>query len=70
MKSFEAIHGLNVLHGDIRPENILVGTDGAVWIIDFEFSYIPIDSLEGRSLLAQESETVMQILTALRQGYE
>jgi len=69
VKAFEAIHGLNALHGDIRPENILVG-DGAVWIIDFEYSYIIMDSAEGRNLLAQESKTVMCMLTALNQGYE
>jgi len=40
IKAFNAIHSLNVLHCDIRAENILVGMDDKVWIVDFEFSEI------------------------------
>lgn len=36
--AFGAIHGLGVVHGDIREANILVQKDGMVWIIDFEMS--------------------------------
>ena len=45
MEAFEAIHSLNVVHGDVRPENILVAEDNSVWIVDFEFAQI----LEGNS---------------------
>ena len=39
--AFEAIHSLNVLHGDIRAENILVSSDGMrVYVIDFEWGTI------------------------------
>jgi tRNA A-37 threonylcarbamoyl transferase component Bud32 len=36
--AFKAIHGLGVVHGDIREANILVQKDETVWIIDFEMS--------------------------------
>lgn len=58
------------MHGDVRPENILVRTDGAVWIIDFEFSRI-LAALSDRSkLLSQERENVELMLTSIREGYE
>jgi len=41
MEAFAAIHSLNVIHGDVRPGNILVSDEGnAVWIVDFEFAYL------------------------------
>jgi RIO-like serine/threonine protein kinase len=40
IKAFEAIHSFNVIHGDVRAENVLVGKDDKVWIVDFEFSEI------------------------------
>jgi RIO-like serine/threonine protein kinase len=40
IKAFDAIHSFNVIHGDVRAENILVGRDDKVWIVDFEFSEI------------------------------
>jgi len=27
-----------VIHGDVRAENIFIGNDDKVWIVDFEFS--------------------------------
>jgi hypothetical protein len=36
--ALNAIHQLGVAHGDIRPDNILVGEGERVWIIDFESS--------------------------------
>jgi serine/threonine protein kinase len=44
--AFDAIHALNVVHGDIRPENVLVAEENSeVWIVDFEFARI-IDDKE------------------------
>ena len=46
-----AIHGLGVIHGDVRLGNILVGNDGTVWFIDFESSIFAesIESAEARA---------------------
>ena len=44
MASFTEIHALGVIHGDVRPENILVSEEeGKVWVIDFEFAEILVD---------------------------
>jgi DNA-binding helix-hairpin-helix protein with protein kinase domain len=39
MKAFDAIHELDVIHGDVREQNILVTDDESVFIIDFDHSY-------------------------------
>jgi Protein kinase domain len=41
LQAFEAIHALNVIHGDVRPENVLVAEeDSRVWTVDFGFAEI------------------------------
>jgi len=37
LTTLESIHRINILHGDIRPENILV-SDSGITIIDFAYS--------------------------------
>jgi tRNA A-37 threonylcarbamoyl transferase component Bud32 len=37
-EAIDAIHGLGVIHGDIRMENVLVLEDESVRFIDFENS--------------------------------
>jgi serine/threonine protein kinase len=64
LDAIDEIHSLGVSHRDIRRENILVGTNGNVWIIDFEFSsYFP-DSGDGKReiLLASERKQVETLL--------
>jgi RIO-like serine/threonine protein kinase len=34
--ALDAIHGLGIIHGDVRLENIIIGEGGNVWFIDFE----------------------------------
>lgn len=36
--AFSKVHAAGVLHGDIRPSNILVDGQGRVWLIDFGLS--------------------------------
>jgi serine/threonine protein kinase len=62
--AFDAIHSLDVVHGDVRPENILVSDDGnAVWIVDFEFSEI-VDGDEGKeSKFSCENRAVKELLS-------
>jgi serine/threonine protein kinase len=43
VEAFDAIHALNVFHGDIRPENVLLTENSGVWIVDFEFARIMDD---------------------------
>ena len=54
-EALTAIHKLGVIHGDIRPANILVGNDGTVWFIDFEASIFSesIKLAETRELMFQ-----------------
>ena len=41
MEVFNVIHGLNVVHGDIRPENMPVAEENSrMWIVDFKFAQI------------------------------
>lgn len=66
IKAFEAIHSLNVIHGDVHAENILVTEDGqTVWIVDFEFADI-IDSENIEPLKAAEMECVMALLNEIK----
>ena len=62
--AFEEIHALNVIHGDIRPANILVTEDeNKVWIIDFEDGQILANGVEGReSEISIEMEAVREML--------
>lgn len=68
--AFEQIHNLNVVHGDVRPANILVAEDGnKVWIIDFEDGQIIADGDEDReSKVSDEMEWVRQMLRDIRKG--
>jgi RIO-like serine/threonine protein kinase len=70
LTSFEEIHGLNVIHGDVRPANIQVAEHGnRVWIIDFEDSRIVEPGDEQReSLISTEMELVHQMLGDIRKG--
>lgn len=60
MQAFEAIHGLHVVHSDIRADNVLVADDGRVWVVDFEFARI-IDN-EHTSEFSAEMGNVKEML--------
>ncbi|HYH44239.1 MAG TPA: protein kinase, partial [Thermoanaerobaculia bacterium] len=34
-RSYTDLHGRGVLHGDVHPRNVLIDSDGAVWLLDF-----------------------------------
>lgn len=34
-RSYADLHGRGVLHGDVHPRNVLIDSDGAVWLLDF-----------------------------------
>jgi len=70
LTAFEEIHSLNVVHGDVRPANILVAEDGnKVWIIDFEDGEILADGDQYReSKLSDELKAVCEMLQYIKIG--
>ena len=38
LKSVELLHKKGIIHGDIKPENVLIGNDFSIKLIDFGFS--------------------------------
>jgi serine/threonine protein kinase len=64
-QAFMALHDKGVLHGDVRPENILVTKDSSVVIIDFERSEVNIEP----SLLEAEQNEVRGLLRWWKQGF-
>jgi len=70
LATFKEIHTLNVVHGNVRPANILVAEDGnKVWIIDFEDGQIIADGDEEReSKVSDEMEAVREMLRDIKKG--
>jgi serine/threonine protein kinase len=70
-KAYDAIHSLDVIHGDVRAENVLVGKDGkSVWLVDFEFSEILSGESTERYKISQEKEAVSYLLSKFKDMYE
>ena len=67
LAAFEEIHKLNVIHGVVSPENILVAEDAhEVWIIDCE---IISDGDEAReSKISTEMDAVRDVLRNIKRG--
>jgi len=63
--AFSAIHRLDVIHGDVRKENILVLEDESVRIIDFEAAIIEVDHVEWFSV---ENNEVSRMIKELKSG--
>lgn len=40
-RALETLHARNVLHRDVKPENILIGTEGQFKLADFGLAHIP-----------------------------
>jgi len=63
MRALNAIHSCGILHGDIRPENILVSKTRKsfrVYFIDFEFAQcLPVES----SKFSKEKEHLLSLFT-------
>lgn len=49
-RAVEALHGRGVVFGDLHPDNILIGGDGRLVLIDFEVATLAVDA--ARSALA------------------
>ena len=62
IEAFTQIHERGVLHGDIRSENILVGKDGSVCIVDFEMATMDAEKEE----LETEMSEVKGLLVSLK----
>jgi RIO-like serine/threonine protein kinase len=63
--AFHSIHGLGVVHGDVRADNILVSEDGKVWIVDFEFAEIVGN--DGECELLEEMNVVRDLLKGIKE---
>ena len=70
LRAFNAIHSLNVIHGDVRVDNILVSGDGnAAWIVDFEFSEILSEEDDIRdSKILGETQIVNELLNEVKKS--
>ncbi|KAI3655399.1 hypothetical protein MP638_005306, partial [Amoeboaphelidium occidentale] len=55
------IHSIGILHGDIKPENIVVDSEGNPFIIDFAFSKIESDP----ELFEEEFAMFQRLISAL-----
>lgn len=64
MKAFTAIHQLYICHRDIRSNNVLIGENNSVWVIDFGFSRI-VHGRSGETQLNQEMDAVRMMLEDL-----
>ena len=65
VNAFAVIHSLNVIHNDIRAENILVQNGGErVWIIDFEFARIV--GPEGEELKTVENRDIENLIKKIK----
>ena len=63
MKAYAELHKRNVLHGDVRPSNVLVSDNGCVYIIDFE-----TDPREREYTAASELLEVKEMLKKVEAG--
>jgi serine/threonine-protein kinase len=54
MRALRAAHEQQIVHGDIKPQNLLVGADGVLKVTDFGIARVMRDALRGR--VSQPSE--------------
>lgn len=72
----KCLHEAGVVHGDIRPGNILIGDDGSVKFIDFGLSHLVSDDPEtyyiwhGRTMAKDWEDLVEEVIPHLALGRE
>lgn len=79
LAAYGRLHGQGVLHGDVHPNNVLVGPDGAVTLIDFGLAARSNDRgvprggvdffMEPESAAAQVAGSGASVLTAAGEQY-
>ncbi len=50
MRALRAAHDQQIVHGDIKPQNLLVGADGVLKVTDFGIARVMRTALRGRAL--------------------
>jgi serine/threonine protein kinase len=63
--AYARVHELGVIHGDIRPENILILKDCSVRIIDFDCSILAPEELTG-NLAMQGDQEIFKMFDELK----
>jgi len=61
-KILQSIHDAGVLHGDIRPENMLVGPEHKLFIIDFDRARFTEDVARVEDELETERGTLYELI--------
>ena len=66
---YDAIHSLDVIHGDVRAENILIHKDGkSVWMVDFELSESISEDIDAQSKIGEENQVVRHLLLKIKKS--
>src|SRR5690606_28261971 len=55
LRGLEAAHELGVVHRDVSPENVLVGSDGVALIVDFGIAKVETQATRGTLLKGKPS---------------
>jgi len=58
----QSIHDAGVLHGDIRPENMLIGPENKLFIIDFDRARFTEDIARVEGELQMERRSLRDII--------
>jgi serine/threonine-protein kinase len=68
MRALRAAHDQQVVHGDIKPQNLLVGADGVLKVTDFGIARVMRHALRGRAVGASSGDGVAGRLTGATVG--
>ena len=65
LRALDLVHGLGVLHGDIKRANILRNANGNPVLVDFAMAKVLGDSSPPEDIIAMQEQEVEQLKEAL-----